>query len=117
MFGSGGGTGSYDDLEATDLILLWGSYARETHPVMFLRMLRGIRQGARMVVIDPRRTLSADVAHTHLPIRVGSDNALANAVGHVILAEGLENRDFISRATLNIDDYRRVVERYTPEHA
>src|SRR5215471_434115 len=117
MFGSGGGTSSYDDLESTDLILLWGSNARETHPVMFLRMLRGIRNGARMVVIDPRRTLSAAVAHSHLPIRVGSDIALANAMGHVILAEGLENGAFISRATLNVEQYRRVVAKYTPEYA
>jgi formate dehydrogenase major subunit len=117
MFGSGGGTCSYADLEATDLILLWGSNARETHPVMFLSMLRGIRNGARMVVIDPRRTLSADVAHTHLPIRVGADIALANAMAHVILAEGLENRAFIERATTNFERYREVVQSYTPEYA
>jgi predicted molibdopterin-dependent oxidoreductase YjgC len=117
MFGSGGGTSSYTDLVATDLILLWGSNARETHPVMFLHMLRGIRNGARMVVIDPRRTLSADIAHAHLPIRVGADIALANAMANVILAEGLENREFIERATLDVDRYRQVVERYTPEYA
>ena len=52
MFGSGGGTVSYVDFENTDLIILWGSNARETHPVMFLRMLRGVRRGARMVVIS-----------------------------------------------------------------
>ena len=69
---------------------------------MFLNMLRGIRNGARLVVIDPRRTLSADVAHTHLPINVGSDIALANAVGHVILEEGLENRTFIDNATVGL---------------
>jgi predicted molibdopterin-dependent oxidoreductase YjgC len=117
VFGSGGGTGSYADLENTDLIILWGSNARETHPVMFLRMLRGIRAGARMVVIDPRHTLSADAAQTHLPIKVGSDIALANAMANVILADGLENREFIERATVNIDQYRVVVQRYTPEFA
>jgi predicted molibdopterin-dependent oxidoreductase YjgC len=117
VFGSGGGTVSYADFENTDLIILWGSNARETHPVMFLRMLRGIRTGARMVVIDPRHTLSADAAQTHLPIKVGSDIALANAMANVILADGLENREFIERATVNFDQYRAVVQRYTPEFA
>src|SRR5690348_6495422 len=117
MFGSGGGTSAYADLEATDLILLWGSNARETHPVMFLHMLRGIRNGARMVVIDPRRTPSAEVAHTHLPIKVGADIALANALANVILAERLENRAFVAGATSDFERYRQVVERYTPEYA
>src|SRR5215467_5729396 len=117
MFGSGGGTSSYTDFEATDLILLWGSNARETHPVMFLHMLRGIRNGARMVVVDPRRTLSADAAFLHLPIKVGADIALANALGHVILEEGLHNRVFIDQATVDFDRYRELVDRYTPEYA
>src|SRR5215471_5317613 len=103
MFGSGGGTSSYTDLVNTDLIILWGSNARETHPVMFLHMLRGLRNGAQMVVIDPRRTLSADIAHTHLPIKVGSDIALANALGHVIIEEGLEHRAFIDQATVGFE--------------
>jgi len=84
---------------------------------MFLHMLRGIRNGARLVVVDPRRTLSADVAHTHLPIRVGSDIALANAVGHVIIEEGLENRAFVDNATVGFDSYRELVRRYTPDYA
>ena len=117
MFGSGGGTSSYADLDTTELIVLWGSNARETHPVMFLRMLQGIRNGAKLVVIDPRRTLSAEVAHTHLPIKIGADIALANAMANVILSEGLENRAFIEHATLHFDQYRVAVQRYTPEYA
>ena len=69
-----------------------------------------------MVVIDPRRTLSAEAAHAHLPIQVGADIALANAMGHVILAEGLHHRDFIDRATIDFDAYRELVQRYTPEY-
>ncbi len=84
------------------MILLWGSNARETHPVMFLHMLQGIRNGARMVVVDPRRTLSAEAAQTHLPIRVGADIALANALAHVIIAEGLHHQEFIETATTGL---------------
>src|SRR4051812_20611133 len=104
-------------MEHTDLILLWGSNARETHPVMFLHMLQGVRNGARLMVIDPRRTLSAEAAHTHLPIRVGADIALANALGHVIIAEGLQHQEFIDNATTGYADYRAMVAGYPPEYA
>jgi len=104
-------------MEETDYILLWGSNARETHPVMFLHMLKGIENGARMVVVDPRRTLSVEAAHDWLPIRVGGDIALANAMGHVIIEEGLQHTWFIEHATTGFEDYRRAVERYTPEYA
>ena len=104
-------------MEETDLILLWGSNARETHPVMFLHMLKGINNGARLVVVDPRRTLSVEAAHDWLPIRVGGDIALANAMGHVIIAEGLQHRWFIDHATAGFADYKRLVASYTPEWA
>jgi predicted molibdopterin-dependent oxidoreductase YjgC len=117
VFNSGGGTSSYVDMENTDLILLWGSNARETHPVMFLQMLRGIDNGARMVVVDPRRTLSVEAAHDWLPIRVGGDIALANAMGHIIIEEGLHHQWFIDHATTGFDEYKELVARYTPEWA
>src|SRR5947208_2014676 len=104
-------------MEETDLILLWGSNARETHPVMFLHMLKGINNGARLVVVDPRRTLSVEAAHDWLPIRVGGDIALANAMGHVIIEEGLQHQRFIDHATTGFADYKRLVASYTPEWA
>ena len=59
VFGAGGGTSSYEEVEHTDLVLLWGSNARETHPIFFHHLLKGKRRGARMYAIDPRRTTSA----------------------------------------------------------
>ena len=115
MFGSGGGTSSYVDMEETAINLLWGSNARETHPVMFLHMLKGVSRGARLVVIDPRRTSSAEAAHDWLPVRVGADIALANAMGHAILEEGLEHQWFIEHATSGFEDYRQLVAAYAPE--
>lgn len=99
------------------MILLWGSNARETHPVMFLHMLKGIDNGARMVVVDPRRTLSVEAAHDWLPIRVGADIALANAMGHVIVEEGLQHRWFVEHATTGFEEYVRHVATSTPEWA
>ena len=77
MFGAGGGTSSYQELEDTDVILLWGSNARETHPIIFHHVLKGIHNGARLITIDPRRTSSAQWADLWLGIEVGSDGRLA----------------------------------------
>ena len=117
MFGAGGGTSSYREIEETDLVILWGSNARETHPIFFHHLLRGIRRGARLYAVDPRRTSSAAWADTWLGLDVGSDIALANAVGREIIAAGLENRAFIERATSGFDAYRAKVESYTLEYA
>ena len=79
-------------MEETDLIVLWGSNARETHPIFFHHLLKGVRNGAKLYVVDPRRTSSAQWAEKWLGLHVGTDIALANAVAREILAAGLENR-------------------------
>jgi len=100
-------------VEETDVILLWGSNARETHPIFFHHVLKAVRRGARLYVIDPRRTTSADWADGWLGLEVGTDIALANGVARVILERGLENRTFIDRATDGFAAYRECVEDYT----
>ena len=117
MFGAGGGTSSYREAEEAELILLWGSNAREAHPIYFHHVLRGVRNGARLIVVDPRRTASAQWADAWLGIDVGSDVALANAMGREILAAGLENREFIGHATAKFEAYRDAVQKYTLEYA
>ena len=117
MFGAGGGTSSYEEIEHTDLIVLWGSNARAAHPIFFHHLLKGIDNGARMIAIDPRRTESAAWADLWLGLDVGTDIALANAVGREIIAAGLTNDDFIARATTGFDAYAEAVEPYTLEHA
>jgi predicted molibdopterin-dependent oxidoreductase YjgC len=117
VFGAGGGTSSYEEVENTDLIVLWGSNARETHPIFFHHVLKGIHRGARMYVVDPRRTGSAQWADTWLGIDVGSDIALANAVAREIIHAGLANETFIERATTGFEEYAASVESYTLERA
>jgi formate dehydrogenase major subunit len=99
------------------VIVLWGSNARETHPIFFHHVLKGVHNGARMYVVDPRRTGSAEWADGWLGIDVGSDIALANAIAREIIAAGLENREFIDRATSGFDAFKAKVESYTLEYA
>ena len=117
MFGAGGGTSSYREIEETDLIIMWGSNAREAHPIFFHHVLKGVRNGARMFVIDPRRTSTAAWADVWLGIDVGSDIALANAVGREIIHQGLQDQEFVDEATEGFDDYAASVEEYTLEKA
>jgi formate dehydrogenase major subunit len=115
VFGAGGGTSSYEEIEHTDLIVLWGSNARETHPIFFHHVLKGVRNGARLIVIDPRRTSSAEWADLWLGLDVGSDVALSNAMAREIIVSGLANTPFIERATVRFRAYRDSVMDWTLE--
>lgn len=117
MFGAGGGTSSYQAIEETDLVILWGSNARETHPIFFHHALKAIHAGAKLYVIDPRRTGSAQWADRWLGLDVGSDVALANAVGREIIAAGLVNKEFVQNATSGFENYKDHVESFTLEQA
>ena len=99
------------------MIFLWGANPRENHPIFFHHVLKGVHRGARLYAMDPRRTSTAAWAHRWLGLNVGSDIALANAMGRVIIHEGLANRAFIERATTGFDAYRKTVERYTLKYA
>jgi predicted molibdopterin-dependent oxidoreductase YjgC len=115
VFGAGGGTSSYREVEETDLLILWGSNARGTHPIFFHHVLKAVHRGASLHVVDPRRTGSAQWGDTWLGLDVGTDIALANTVGREIIHAGLANEAFIKRATSGFPEYRASVERWTLE--
>jgi len=115
VFGAGGGTSSYQEIHETDVVLLWGSNARETHPIFFHHLLKGVHNGARLFVIDPRRTSSAQWADRWLGLDVGSDIALSNTMAREIVHAGLHNRAFVDRATVGFDEYLASVEPFTLE--
>jgi len=117
VFGAGGGTSSYKEIEETDLIILWGSNARETHPIFFHHVLKGIHNGAKLYAVDPRRTSSAEWADLWLGLDVGSDIALANAIGREIIVNDLHNTAFVQNATTGFEEYAATVEKYTLEYA
>jgi predicted molibdopterin-dependent oxidoreductase YjgC len=118
VFGAGGGTSSYEELrETSDLIVLWGSNAREAHPIFFHHLLKAVHRGAKLYVVDPRRTPSAQWADLWLGLDVGTDIPLANAVAREIIHNGLANDEFIERATTGYDAFRESVEPWTLEEA
>jgi formate dehydrogenase major subunit len=117
VFGAGGGTTSYREVEETDVIFLWGANARENHPIFFHHVLKAVHRGARLYVVDPRRTASAQWADTWLGLNVGSDIALANAMAREIIHAGLANDAFIKNATSGFEAFRAAVESYTLEYA
>jgi len=117
-FGSGAMTNSISCIEQADCILVTGSNTTEQHPMIGTRILRRVADGeARLIVADNRRIRLARFAQIHLRHRNGTDVALANALMHVIIREGLEDREFIDKRTENYHQLKRVVSDYPPEQA
>lgn len=112
-FGTGGGTSSYEEIQHTDVIVMWGSDARSAHPVFFQHVLKGIRHGARMYAVDPRRTPTAAWAESWLGLDVGTDIPMAHAIGREIIHAGLANETFVERATSGFEEYKALVEPWT----
>jgi predicted molibdopterin-dependent oxidoreductase YjgC len=96
---------------------MWGTNARDAHPIFFHHVLKGIRNGAKVYGVDPRLSSTAKWADAWLGIHVGSDISLANAIGNEIIQAGLVNEEFIRRATVNFEAYRELVARYPLERA
>ncbi len=102
-------------MEETDVVFLWGSNAREAHPIWFHHLLKGIHNGAKLYVMDPRRTSSAQWADVWLGLNVGSDIALSNTMAREIIHAGLAHQEFIANATSGFEAYKASVESYTLE--
>ncbi|GAA3662842.1 molybdopterin-dependent oxidoreductase [Lentzea roselyniae] len=113
VFGSGGGTSSYQEIEDADLIILWGSNAREAHPIFFQHVLKAVNKGAKLYVVDPRLTSTGRWAHKWLRLNVGTDIPLAHAIAREIIASGLANMSFIERATEGFEEFVKAVEPWT----
>jgi len=114
-FGSDGPPGCYDDFDNTDCLIAWGSNLPEQHPIIYWRMKEAQeKRGFTLIVVDPRVTMLAQNADIHLPITPGTDVVLQNALMHVILKEGLEDKTYIEANTVGIEEIRAEVEKYDP---
>lgn len=97
--GADGPPGSYSDIEHSDLFLVIGANMADCHPILFLRMADRLGSGARLIVVDPRRTATADRADLFLQITAGTDLALLNGLLHLLVENGDIDAEFIAEHT------------------
>ncbi|CAG0950020.1 formate dehydrogenase major subunit [Anaerolineae bacterium] len=107
-------TNNIADIDNCKTMLVIGSNTTEQHPVIGTRIRRAVRNGAKLIVADPRAIDLADMATLYIRQRPGTDIALLNGLAHIILQEGLEDKEFIAQRTEGFDEWRKVVETYTP---
>ena len=118
--------GTYADIEAADTFFLIGSNSAEAHPVLFSRIVdrKNSDPNVKIIVADPRKTRTADIADYYLPFIPSRDLALMNAMAYVIIEEGLTDEKFIADHTefmkgasdkLTYDEYKAFLQDYTPE--
>lgn len=112
--GADGPPGSYEDLDRADLFFVIGSNMADCHPILFLRMADRLKQGAKLIVVDPRRTATAERADLYLAIRPGTDLALLNGILHLLVEEGAIDEEFIAAHTDGWDDMPAFLADYPP---
>ena len=104
-----------EGIPQSDLVLLWGTNTLTSNPHLWPFVLEARKNGARIIGIDPIRTRTMEQCDEWLPIRPGTDAALALAMMHVLFEEGLEDRDYLERYTLGAEQLRERVREYPPE--
>jgi len=116
-FGSDGPPCCYEDLELTDCAFLIGTNTAECHPIVFNRLHKHCKQkrNAKMIVVDPRCTPTAEAADLHLAIRPGTDIDLLNGIAHLLMRWGYIDTVFIEDCTANFPALAEVIGHYTPE--
>ena len=107
--GRGASTNSIPEIERARFLLVIGSNTTEAHPVLALRIKKAARNGATLVVADPRKIWLTKLAKRHLQLRPGSDVWLLNAIMHTILEEGLQDEAYIREHTEDFDAVREAV--------
>ncbi|WP_127474636.1 bifunctional nitrate reductase/sulfite reductase flavoprotein subunit alpha [Microbacterium sulfonylureivorans] len=113
--GADGPPGSYEDIDAADLFFVIGSNMADCHPILFLRMADRLKQGARLIVVDPRRTATAERADLYLPIAPGTDLALLNGLLHLLVEEGAIDAEFVAAHTEGWDGMPAFLAEYAPD--
>ncbi|AFL87521.1 putative anaerobic dehydrogenase [Terriglobus roseus DSM 18391] len=113
-FGSDGPPGAYADLETADVVLLVGSNIADNHPILCNRLRSNPEQV--LIVADPRVTKTAMLADIHLPVKPRSDIALLNGIAHILLRDGMIDRDYVDAHTEGFDDFVSFAADFTLQH-
>jgi ferredoxin-nitrate reductase len=116
-FGSDGPPCCYEDLDLTDCAFIIGSNMAECHPILFNRLHKRCKQNpnVKIIVVDPRRTQTAEIANLYLAIRPGTDIDLLNGMAHLLMRSGYVDSGFIDSHTSNFPAYVEVIKHYPPE--
>jgi ferredoxin-nitrate reductase len=116
-FGADGPPCCYEDLELTDCAFIIGSNAADCHPIVFNRFEKYHKKNrnVKLIVVDPRRTKTAEAADLHLPIKPGTDIDLLNGIAHLLMRWGHLDPFFIDECTSGFPLYAEIVSHYPPE--
>ena len=110
-------TNTIADIEEADVILITGSNTTENHPVISSGVKRAVTQkGTKLIVVDPRRIRITRYAHKWLRQNLGTDVAWINGLMHVIIKEGLHDKQFIESRTEGFDEMEKMVDKFTPDY-
>ena len=112
--GADGPPGSYQDFDRAEVFLVIGANMADCHPILFLRLLDRLKAGAKLIVVDPRRSATADKADLFLQVRPGTDMALLNGLLHLLLKNGHTDSAFIERYTEGWEEMPVFLADYTP---
>ena len=112
--GADGPPGSYTDFDCTDLFFVIGSNMADCHPILYLRMADRLKAGAKLIVVDPRRTATADRADLFLQIKPGTDLALLNGLLHLLVENGDIDAEFVAGHTDGWDAMAEFLADYPP---
>ena len=114
-FGSGASTNGYDSIEEADFIFCIGSNNMEAHPLFGRKIIRAIKNGAKLVVADPRYTPTAKLAHEYMQFKTGTDVALMNGMIKIIIENDLQDDEFIANRTKGYEEMKEVAMKYDLE--
>ena len=116
--GSSAMSNTASEVIKTDCFIVTGSNTPENHPIIALQMKAAVQKhGAKLIVVDPRRTELCDYATLWLPLKPGTNVPVFTAMAHVIIREELVNQDFVSARTEGFEEFVRSVDKFTPEYA
>lgn len=108
---------SIPEIENANLLLVFGYNGADSHPIVARRIVKAKEKGAKIITVDPRVTETARISDMHLALKGGTNMILVNAFGNVLINENLYDKDFVANHTDNFEEYKKIVEPYTPEYA
>jgi len=109
-------TNSIGEVKDCDYLFVIGSNTTETHPIIAVEMKKAVRNGATLVVVDPRKTELSELANVHVPLKPGANIPLLNTMCNVIIEEKLYDKEFVANRTEGFEELKAAVKNFTPEN-